>query len=216
VDGLNTQFMQDPVQFLSGDIWDINASGSNHAGGSKFNLDQYGVGSFDLYKTDPHTVVLRESTEYGFWKQSFSDFFKEKFIKAYYLRSVADRTMSLNLNDKADYFFTDVIDGCSLFMQGNTRHQILVQHMNSFTRGAVPLRVAEIAVRRSVYPVKFVYGSSDYRADGFHPGEDANLTIVTVFGWRRADGWHFYARRRINNYRPRRPRALDGAAFELA
>jgi hypothetical protein len=66
VDGLNTQFIQDPVWFLSGTIRDINSSGSNAAGGSKFNLNQYGVGLFDLCKTDPHTVVIRESTEYGF------------------------------------------------------------------------------------------------------------------------------------------------------
>jgi len=216
MDGLNLLFMQNPVQFLSGNIWDINSTGINGVGIPKYNLDQDGIGSFDLYRAgNPNTVILRDSSEYGFIQQSFTDFFTERFIKAYYLNAVADKLKSLVLGDKADYFFTDTIQGCSFFVLGNNRHNAIAQHMNALYNPPLTLRNAEQAVLNSPTPLRISYGTPDYQQGGLNAGELGSSVVVTVFGWRRADGWHFYRRRRINNHAPLQARALDAAPVEL-
>jgi len=218
-DGLNARFTKDPVAFLDSDgVWDINATGVNGAFQPIYKLDQNNVGSFDLYRTSDSTVNLRDKSAVSFWATSATDFFKEPTVKAYYLNSILNKTNSFTVSTQADYFFTDTITGCSFMAFGSNRLNLTVSHANAFepAKVVIPLTTQEQTVQNSPCAVKIVYGASQYRAftakaNTVVKPEDA---IVTIIGWRRSDGWHFYARRRVNGWGSGNQYALGGA-FEI-
>lgn len=217
-DGLNAKFIQNPVDFLDSDgVWDINSTGINGAFQPIYKLDQNNVGSFDLYRTSNTTVNLRDNSAVSFWS-SPADFFKEPTIKAYYLNSILNKTNSFTISGHADYFFTDTITGCSFMAFGNTRQNLVVSHANAFepAKAAIPLAAQEQSIASLPVGVKIVYGATQYRA--FTPKANTVVkpedAIVTVIGWRRSDGWHFYARLRVNGWGAQNKYAVGGA-FEI-
>lgn len=219
-DGLNAKFMRDPVAFLdSNDVWDINSTGIDGQFKPIYKLDSNNVGTFDLYRTSNTTVNLRDKSAVSFWATSPSDFFTEPYINAYYLNSLLNKTNSMALSNHADYFFTDTITGCSFMAYGNDRHKIVAYHANAFepAKALVPLATQEVNILNLPCPVKIAYGSSKYR--NYTPKANTNPkpedVVLTIIGWRRSDGWHFYGRRRINGETSTNRYVLDAASFEL-
>jgi hypothetical protein len=203
--GLNARFKLDPVAFLSS-YWDINSSQPQH--GEGYGIDGDGIAQLDLVAYSPETVRVARA-ETGF----FASIGKEAPIKAYYLASEVDKTKSLSLRSKADYFFTDAITGCQFMAYGNDRHNITTCHVNALNNGGMTVYNAEAkGIREANFPITIIYGQPHYQA-GLNQGEDKGNVVVTVIGWRRADGWHFYTRRRLND--PNHRRVLDGRAYEL-
>lgn len=209
--GYNTEFKRDPVQFMSGDWWDINSTGINGQFMANYTLDANSVGELDLFSRRANTLELRDYSRAGFFDRGWN----ENAIKAYYLNSRVDNSVEIQVLRHADYFFTDTLTGCTFIAYGNSRHGMVCQHVNSFTRGTVPLRQAEFGVRGRNYPVTIILNANDYRSGGLRHGEDGSNVVATVFGRRLADGWHFYARRRINSGGLLGQRSLDGAVFEI-
>jgi hypothetical protein len=186
--GLNQRFMRDPVTFLSS-YWDINSAQPQH--GEGYGIDANGIANLDLSEYSPQTVRVSKA-ETGL----LASLSRETPVRAYYLTSRVDRTMAMPLGSDCDFFFTDAITGCQFMAYGNTRHNITVCHVNALTQGA-PVYNAEAAlVRNANYPIEIIYGQQQYQA-GLQPQAQAHV-VVTVIGWRRADGWHFYQRRRVN------------------
>jgi len=219
-DGLNARFMKDPFAFLdSDDVWDINSTGVNGAFQPIYKLDQNSVGSFDLHRTANTTVNLRDKSAVSFWATSATDFFTEPYIKAYYLNSILNKTNSFSISSHADYFFTDTITGCSFMAFGNNRQNVVVSHANAFepAKVTIPLATQEQSIVSLPVATKIVYGATQYRT--FTPKANTVVkpedVIVTVIGWRRSDGWHFYARRRVNGWGGGQNVYALGGAFEI-
>jgi hypothetical protein len=212
-DGFNKEFMAGPVQFLSkDDVWDINSTGINGAGKANYILDEYQIGKFDLERYSDTTISLKN---YIGGKTGHS-------IKAYYLNAKANTTQKISIGSDADYFFTDTIQGCTFAAYGNTRRDMIVEHINRLNDGQQAYTKEETAIRAMNVPVTIIYGAANYRVGGlrqlangkFERGEDV---VVTVFGMRKKDGnWHFYARRRLNAWKDQGgKRAIDANAFEI-
>jgi hypothetical protein len=156
-------------------------------------------------------VRLRDFSEAGFFDKGWL----EKPIRAYYLKSRTDQNTSAFLLRKAEYFFTDTLTGCTFMAYGNNRHGVTVEHNNAFTNGPASMRPYEASIAAQNHPYFVVYNSDTYRQNGVQQGERGEDVVATVFGWRKADGWHFYACARINNYKPLRPRLIGLGAVEI-
>lgn len=201
--GLNARFQLDPVGFLSS-FWDINSSNPQHGIGYGINAD--GIANLDLVSYSAETVRV-EKGETGFFSG------RETPVKAYYLASEQDKTKSLLLGNKADFFFTDAITGCQFMAYGNSRNDIRTCHVNALNNGGMTVYAREAkAVRACNYPISIIYGQPNYQA-GLNAGEQKGNVLATVIGWRKSDGWHFYTRRRLND--PNHRRVLDDKAYEL-
>lgn len=209
--GYNTQFKNNPAQFMSGLWWDINSTGINGAGQPNYAIDVNNVGALDLFSRRNGTVEIRNFAATGFMDRAFF----ETAVDAYYLNSRANNTVRINVLRHAEYFFTDSLTGCSFIAYGRSRNSLVCEHVNSLNGGAIPLRRAELAARMGNHAICIVYGALEYRAGGLRPGERGEDVVATVFGRRLADGWHFYARRRINSGGQLGQRYLDAAAFEI-
>ncbi|MDI1479277.1 hypothetical protein [Polyangium sp. y55x31] len=201
--GLNGQFKANPVQVLD-QCWDINSS--QNLLGTRYVLDQHSVGYFDLRRLNANTISLEPAPT------GFSALVSESPVKAYYLCSTPNQRRNIILTNHADYFFTDTITGCQFAAYGINRHAVNVEHLNALNNSLQYARRA-IELRGIGAPLNVIYGATEYRGTGFRTGENVGNTVVTVVGWRRPDGWHFYARRRLNDHGNNR--ALDNASFEL-
>lgn len=209
--GLNYQFKRDPVAFLSL-YWDINSSQSQY--GEGYGINAKGIANLDLVYFSPQSVGIAKARG------------KQKPIKAYYLAAEAAKAKALVLGDDCDYFFTDTITGCQFMAYGKSRRNVRTVHTNAkVTRKSdggfrelttremkLSYKVEADAVRALDLPFKLVFGPPNYRA-GLNQGETLENVVVTVIGWRRDDGWHFYTRRRLND--PNNQRVLDDKAYEL-
>lgn len=200
---LNSNFKHDPKSVLD-KYWDINSS--QNAIGTRYKVNSMGIGFFDLKKYSDETLSLEDGTG------------KSGAIKAYYLESKYGETNKLILQDTADYFFTDTITGCQFAAYGNDKNRMMVSHANALDRDTAALQKAAYQADANQVNAKgtdhtVVYGQDDYRKTGLKADENPGNVVVTVIGWRKSDGWHFYARRRINDENSRR--VLDAAAFEL-
>ena len=196
---VNARFRWNPKAILDA-YWDINSS--QNAMGTYYTINSMGIGYFELEEYGATTLRLLPGNE----------------IKAYYLASSYGEKKTLLLQDQADYFFTDTITGCQFAAYGNDRQRMTVVHsnyLNAPSANAQSMAYSQDAtqVRLGRFDNTAIFGQRNYRKGGFRPGEDASNTVVTVIGWRKDDGWHFYARRRLNEHNNRR--ALDPAAFEL-
>lgn len=202
--GLNARFKLDPEAFLSS-YWDINSSQPQH--GEGYGINANGIAYLDLSEYSPETVrVSKGSTGL------FASIGGESAIKAYYLPSKVDNTKAMLLGNDCDYFFTDAITGCQFMAYGNDRHDLRVCHVNALNLGNQVYKNEADAVRSCNYPVTIIYGQQNYQA-GLNTGENKSNVVATVIGWRKADGWHFYTRRRLNDENNRR--VLDGSAYEI-
>lgn len=200
--GLNQRFKLNPVEFLSS-YWDINSSQPQY--GIGYGIDVNGIACLDLHEIAPETAAIKKAAS------GFSSLVAEASIKAYYLPAQVDKTTSLQLGRDADYFFTDTITGCQFMAYGNNRHNLTVCHVNALNRGDAKYDEEAAEIKSAGYPVQIIYGKRQYQS-GLAP-LDAPEVVVTVVGWRRADGWHFYQRRRVNRSNNRR--VLGLAALEL-
>jgi hypothetical protein len=209
--GYNTSFKNNPVQFMSGLWWDINSTGINGAGQANYALDVNSVGDLDLFSRRNSTLELRDFANVSFWDRNIF----ETSVRAYYLNSRVDNTVRINVLRHAEYFFTDTLTGCTFIAYGNSRAGLVCEHVNSLNNGSAPLRRAELAARMRNSPVCIIYSALDYRAGGLRQGERGEDVVATVFGRRLADGWHFYARRRINSGGQLGQRVLDAQAYEI-
>lgn len=203
-DGLNQQFKLDPERFLSSRK-SIDTTKTQH--GSGYAIDARGIVSLDMTAYSPSQVAVAQAAS-GF----FSSVFNEPPIKAYYLPAQYNTTQSMRLGDDCDYFFTDIITGCQFMAYGNSRHDLTVAHVNALDRGAVVYDREAAGVRAQRFPIEIIHGQRQYRADLSE--EDGANSVVTIIGWRRADGWHFYARQCVNSPNNRRF-VIGTAATEL-
>jgi hypothetical protein len=201
--GLNQRFKLNPVDFLSS-YWDINSSQPQYGVG--YGIDLNGIAYLDLSHHSDETAAIKKADS-----GVLAFLGNEAPIKAYYLPAHYDRTTTLQLGRDADYFFTDTITGCQFMAYGNNRHNITVCHVNALNRGNAAYDTEATEVRQANYPVEIIYGKRQYQGD-LSP-LDAPEVVVTVIGWRRADGWHFYQRRRVNRSNNRR--VLGASALEL-
>lgn len=201
--GLNRRFMRDPVAFLSS-YWDINAAQPQH--GEGYGIDANGIAYLDLSEYSPQTVRVSKAGT-----GLLASLSGETPVKAYYLTSKVDRTKAMVLGSDCDYFFTDAITGCQFMAYGNTRHNVTVCHVNALTEGAAVYRSEAARVQSAGFPIEIIHGQSQYQAG--LPEAQRPHVVVTVIGWRRADGWHFYERRRLNA--PNHREVLGAAATEL-
>ncbi|NYE63656.1 hypothetical protein FHW58_004887 [Duganella sp. 1224] len=201
--GLNQRFKLNPVEFLSS-YWDINSSQPQY--GEGYGIDVNGIAHLDLRELAPETVEIKKAAS-----GLLAFIGNEAPVRAYYLPAHFDQTTSLQLGRDADYFFTDTITGCQFMAYGNNRHNLTVCHVNALERGNCAYDAEAAEVRTANYPVQIIYGKRQYQGD-LSP-LDAPEVVVTVIGWRRADGWHFYQRRRVNRSNHRR--VLGAAAQEL-
>ena len=204
-EGLNQRFTANPEQFLTS-VWDINSSQAQ--AGNGYVLDQNGVGSFDLVAYCANTVRI-VSPNASF----FGRFLAETPIRAYYLPSAGDQTTRMQIGTHVDFFFTDTITGCQFQAYGSSRTILVVEHVNALTIDPRTYAREALRVRGLRKPFTVIYGADDYRSGGFRHGETTGNTVVTVIGWRRGDGWHFFARRRLND--PNHRRAIDNGSFEI-
>lgn len=208
----NKKFMTNPVQFLSkDDVWDINSTGLNGVGKPNYILNEYHIGSFDLESFGHNSMLLK----------NYASKNTKNAIKAYYLNAKANTSQKISIGSDADYFFTDTIQGCTFAAYGNTRRDMLVEHINHLNGTQQDYAKDETAIRSHKISVTIIYGAANYRVGGlkqlsngkFERGEDV---IVTVFGMRKDNNWHFYARRRLNAYNDQGGiRAIDDKAFEI-
>lgn len=201
--GLNQRFKQDPVTFLSS-YWDINSAQPQH--GEGYGIDSHGIARLDLSEYSPQTVRVSKA-DTGL----LASIMGEAPVRAYYLTSQVDRTKAMPLGSECDYFFTDAITGCQFMAYGNTRHNITVCHVNALNLGDATYASEAAKVRTAAYPIEIIHGQTQYQAG--LAAADRPHVVVTVIGWRRADGWHFYERRRLNA--PNNRRELGTAAVEL-
>jgi hypothetical protein len=102
----------------------------------------------------------------------------------------------------ADYFSTDTITGCSFMAFGNNRQNFVVSRANSFepAKAAIPLATQEQSIMSLAVGVNIVHGATQYRAFTLKANATVKPEDITVIGWRRSDGWQFYARRRLNGW----------------
>jgi hypothetical protein len=201
--GLNRRFQRDPVSFLSS-YWDINSAQPQH--GEGYGIDVNGIANLDLSEYSPQTVRVSKADS-----GIFASLTREEPIKAYYLTSRIDKTMAMPLGKDCDFFFTDAITGCQFMAYGNNRHNITVCHVNALTLGSAFYNNEAAQLRQASYPIEIIHGQSQYQAG--LAAVDRPHVVVTVVGWRRADGWHFYERRRVNA--PNNRRVLGEGAAEL-
>ena len=207
--GLNARFKLDPVAFLSS-YWDINSSQPQH--GEGYGIDPKGIAYLDLAEYSAHSVMVSKGVT-----GIFASMGKEAPIKAYYLASSPNASRSMQLGSDCDYFFTDTITGCQFCVYGNNRHNVRVSHTNALNSGGAAVYGPEAkAIRECNYPITAIYGPPNYRA-GLNAAEQKEDVTVTVIGWRRGDGWHFYTKRRFDDTRlgVSNHRALDNAAYEI-
>jgi hypothetical protein len=197
--GLNQQFINDPERFLSG-CKSIDTAKTQH--GSGYAIDANGIASLDMVAYSPSQVMV---------KQADGRFFSETPIRAYYLPSQVNQTMSMNLGSNSNFFFTDLITGCQFMAYGNNRHNLTVCHINALDEGAPAYERAAAGIRSHRFPIEIIHGPSQYRA-GLSAVDGPN-SVVTVVGWRRTDGWHFYARQCVNS--PNNKFVVGTAATEL-
>ncbi len=204
--GLNTAFMVNPINFL-GNYPGILSSNIrfNGPGGTSYALDGNNIGMFDLKLGNHNTVQLRNYSG-GF----FSNILGDPPIRAYYLSAFANQTRIIQLGHQANFMFTDSITGCSFKAYGTSRYNITVEHQNELAR-RIQYAVRRLSIAAMNYNINITYDSTNYRNGGFLLGDDPEFTQVTVIGWRRATGWHFYVRRLLQQ--PHRP--LDIGAFEI-
>ncbi len=205
--GNNKSFMADPLAFLNSDkVWDVNSTGVNGAQQPIYVLDGNGVGTFNLDPYSAHTISLKQHTpKIGRNK-----------LKAYYLNASANSTQSMVLSNHADYFFTDTIQGCSFHAYGTSRNRLTVEHVNDLnhTTPSADYATAALRVQNLGNAITIIYDNATYR-QLTNPEWDGTNVVVTVIGWRKTDGWHFYARRRLNGYNDTGGRRSLGPAFEL-
>ena len=98
-----------------GDLrWDINSTGINGAQLPIYTLDVNSVGEFDFKNIGDRSVRLQNYSDAAFFEKSLF----EKWVKAYYLNSRTDNTVTINIMRHADFFFTDTITGCSFLAEG--------------------------------------------------------------------------------------------------
>lgn len=202
-DGLNQQFKLDPERFLSLRK-SIDTAKTQH--GSGYVIDAKGIVSLDMTAYSPSQVMVKQAAG-----GMLGTVFNEAPIKAYYLPSQVNQTKSMDLGDDCDFFFTDLITGCQFMAYGNSRHDLKVCHVNALDVGAAAYDQAAASVRGSRFPIEIIHGPSQYRA-GLSEVDGPN-SVVTVIGWRRADGWHFYARQCVNS--PNNKYVIGTAATEL-
>jgi hypothetical protein len=215
---LNTRFKYSPQTLLDSYA---GITMCQTQAGTRYKIDPNGIGYFDL--VEEKAPKLASSVTGGDGVPSLmledgSGVFNA--IEAYYLVADCGQAKTMALGNQADYFFTDNFSGCQFTAYGNDRHNVTVCHSNYLPLGAgdanlTYLREAAHVRNHPTATVKIIYGQTKYRLalGGFQPTEDRSAQVVTVIGWRKDDGWHFYAKRVLKDYR--NWRQIDPKAIEL-
>ncbi|MBN2124786.1 MAG: hypothetical protein JW821_10870 [Deltaproteobacteria bacterium] len=196
-DGLNRQFMRNPPDFL-GRIWAIDVPNA-----AFIQVDADGIGTFDLVINPRASLGTRSVILRPFRRNWHNWRLLAHPIRAYYLPSVPNRSPTLRLGTRADYFFTDTIQGCMFAAYGDDRNHLTVMHANALNIGGQEELTRQAGeIRAGDHAYTMILDPATYRtAPDEHPGDwQAEMVTVTVVGWRRNDGWHFYHRRRHDPY----------------
>lgn len=124
MDGLNKAFMKDPKGFMEKYCIDIPYVGSILSSGDPKKCPPQGVHDFDLYEDkEKKCVFLRHVEERkaaankGNAKPVNDD---TNLITAYWLPWDSKKTMTMQLGDDAQFFFTSALGGCRIQVAGNT------------------------------------------------------------------------------------------------
>lgn len=205
--GANKAFMKNKEQWLKDRMIFYNVSGSSGIG------TEPGIFEFDLREMERiqdsqgrsmrayELKGLTEDYKTGKKKHGRDITNKRKIgrsthpLEAYFLPWGGNKTFTMKLGNRADYFFTPTLNGCTFTVGGG--HEVVVAHSNyvkganqTIDQGRINLDIFNTFGRN----VAAILSKQAYK-DNLGPNAPIVDFKVTVVGIRKKSGWSFYYQR---------------------
>ena len=190
--GLNALFIANPTVFLK--THRIIVKLSNSRGQTKF---QTGVGSFDLVDAKTPGACFVEPYVDSFFRHG-------NRIGAFMLWGRPNQPNDTLLSNAVNYMVTINLSGCQFMAYGPDRNNLTVEHNNylgendEYANRYQQIQNQNNAIFCALRP------SFNVNVD---PDEYFVENGAMVVGWKKDDGWHFYARKNTHK--------VDGEVIEL-
>lgn len=115
------------------------------------------------------------------------------YFNAFYLAALPNQDNNVALTNTSSLFLTADLSGCQFLAYGPDRNNLTVEH-NNYIGGGVTYAGRYAAIQGANHAVFMALRPSTVvtaNADEYYIIEGANIV-----GQKRADGWHFFARKR--------------------